>query len=481
MGFCVFWYPTIFLNHSDEVKPHRFSTEQVISDFGDPLVLSIKIDEKKSLSKYSPKELVSIKSSITIKFYTQRQDGTTSSIFSEFKLNYKNHSLDGMVAYEYDKPSDYPSQHSIDFDRFISSICYSYVKTLFSDHYHDNKIKAYIPIPNQPFHIESIKEKNNEVLKYYIKQYEKIFGDYINLTSLLMRNYKSALNKYSELFFKYDENYYSYISLVDNGWRDFKQWCYAQENQKKFEVLKKNIFKWSLTINLQKGRINRNISSYIKRLETIQIKLQQVENCILSCTETNEANILIFKKISMAKDLINRIAKSDRHRCHKTVLLSLNSVLSEIEIELGIFHPSSFIYHIFPLRYFYKELHYILLNIYKHTNDTRNSIIEECDEALSEYVYCRTLLEYHYDSDKKTNDDINDRITSFNIRNAIYYFETTKHTLPSYQPIINILEEQKRKEELIKKIATWLTVFGIIITVISIGVTVWCTYNNINN
>lgn len=480
MGICVFWYPTILLNHSDKVKPHRFSTEQVINDFGDPLVLSIKIDKKKSLSKDLRKELVSIKSPITINLYTQRQDGTTSSIFLEFKLNYKNHSLDGMVAYEYDKPSDYPSQYSIDFDCFIASCCYSHVKSLFSDHYRDSNIKAYIPTPNKPFRIESIKEKNNEVLKHYIHQYEELFGVYFNFISLRLRNYNSALIKYSELFTQYDENNYSYINLVDDGWRGFKQWCYAQENQKKFEVLKKNILKWSLTLNPQKGRINRNISSYIKRLETIQKKIQQVENCILSCTETNEAEDIIYKT-SMAVNSIHRIANSDRHRRHKTELLSLNSVLSEIELKLGIFHPSSFIYHIFPLRYFYKELHYILLNIYKPTNDTRNSIVEMCNEALSEYVYCKTLLEYHYDSNKKTTDDINDRITSFNIRNAIYYFETTKHTLPSYQPIINNLEEQKRKEELIKKIATWLTIFGIIISVISIGVTVWCTYTNINN
>ena len=105
-----------------------------------------------------------------------------------------------------------------------------------------------------------------------------------------------------------------------------------------------------------------------------------------------------------------------------------------------------------------------------------------CEGALTEYVYCKTLLESKYnsqvthnrfDSTNKTENEILEldkwRKKACNIRNAIRYIETVKYRCANAQTNgVNMI--LKKADKLSYKASVW-TIIGIILSVVGVALT----------
>lgn len=488
MGICVFWIPTIW-HSSSSVRLRRIKVEQGISDFGKQTFLQVEIEHNEASVEEVIKDSDFIKRAINVQLSWKDDDEQDVSI--KFKLQYKNHSHDGMVVYGYDKPTNYPTtENGPDFDTFLKGICYHHVKSLFHDHEvhsdRDKGLQAYIPEQEQSFDVNSIKENDNKVLLYFIKQYEETFSNYAERLSGELRKYDGIIAKFNVQLSKQDENggIPGYRNLVDYGLSDFRQWCNDSNHSKEVEEMKKNVLKWSLKIYPHKKNVSHYLYTYNERLDRIEKKYKEVAESLLRGSSTSlqerEGFFDLSKRIIAAFELLDKKNKIIPHVFYRHELEPIDSILSEIEIDLKIFKPATFQYYITPLFFFYRRLQKHYHNISVLTKETRDSIGQTCEGASTEYVYCKTLLESRYNWAFKPNNfsdnAIECRMTALNIRNSIRYIETAKYRCSNAQT--DSTHSILYKADKLSKRAKLIAILGIIITFFGLGATIWDIVKN---
>jgi len=116
------------------------------------------------------------------------------------------------------------------------------------------------------------------------------------------------------------------------------------------------------------------------------------------------------------------------------------------------------------------------------TENARRKIGMLCEGALTEYVYCKTLLESKYNSQvthnkidlaNKTESEVIEfnkwRKKACNIRNAIRYIETVKYRCTNaHANGINMI--LKKADNLNHKASVW-TIIGIIMSIVGLALT----------
>ena len=409
MGLCVFWMPTIW--HSPiHTRLRRFDIEQNISDFGVSTILQVSIERKSENESVeeAQKDTELIKRPITIRLSWKVENGEDDcktimkEATSEFVLKYKTHSQNGMVVYEYDIPANYPISINPDFNTFLKGICYHHVKSLFHDHEvhydRDKGLIAYIPEPEQSFVANSIHDNDNDALRYFIKQYEDTFSNYARRLSEQIRIYKRIVVKING-----QHNQQNTINVVPGytdlstyGRTDFRQWYNDPNHLIEVKKMEKDVLKWSLKTNPHKKRISHYLYTYTNRLDIINEKYEELINNLplppfMDPEETIDCGIRMC-------ELFNSFEKIKKtHRLlYRYELDHFNRVLSELEIDLGIYTPHSLFYHISHRCYYFRKLPKLEYDIFRITKETREAIGEACEGATTEYVYCKSLLESRY-------------------------------------------------------------------------------------
>ena len=469
MGICVFWYPVIYHSPLNE-RFRRFEIEQCVSDFGYPeAYLKISIAHSETSIEETQKKRDLITRPITVECYKKESNGKKTPVFTTFTLEYKNHSRNGMVVYEYDEPKDYPKdEQARPFEEFLTGVCYHHVKSLFHNHEvqsdRDSGLMAYLP--EGKFDINSIREVNNGALSYYIKQYERIFLQYAEKISKRLQDHDGIDRKFKNQIGLQNDNggFPGYEGLVKYGLCDFRRWFSGHEHQDEVETLKKDILKWSLLLNPHKNKISRNLSSYEKRIINILNNINnRIENSdekyyyldLLNRTQTITQTVTKF--VGIRKELPN-------YKLYRYELEPINTILNEIEIELGIYKRQYFCQ---LYLYVYWQLDKLILNKHCLTKDHREKINKFCEGASTEYVYCKTLLESRYNwrikKDNYTEAEYDDRRTALNIRNSIRYIETAKYRHSTSQT--NDTHSILKKAERVSRFAFFVSILGVIITI----------------
>lgn len=450
MGICVFWYPVKNeIPFNDRFR--CFETEQLISDFGSlETYLKISITHWETSIEEARLDGNLIERTIIVECYKKESNGEKSPIFTTFTLEHKSHSRNGMVVYEYEEPKNYP-QGGVAFEKFLTGVCYHHVKSLFHNHEvqsdRDNGLVAYLAEGN--FDINSITYVNNDVIRYYIKQYESIFLKYAEIISKRLQVYDAIELKI---------NKYKYLVLY--GWKDFWRWFSDPKHQDEVETLKKDILKWSLFLNPH-NKISRNLNSYVKRIKQINKSIiKQIEN-------GGKRNLDLLNKIQFVTEFVRGKIEHPYYKFYRYELEPINTVLNEIEIELGIY---KYQYNCEIPFYVYRQLRKLILDMNELSRNTNFVLFKLCESASVEYSYCKTLLESPFNwSIKKDNyakSEYNDRRSALNIRNSIRYIETVKEGITHNQinNIFSILE----KADNVSQTSTKISYLGLAITSLSL-------------
>ncbi len=484
MGICVFWYPCKNIIPFNE-RLCRFETVQCVSDFCSPAVylrISIAHSETSILEAHKKSDL--IKRPITVECYKKELNGKKIPVFTTFILVYKNHSRDGMVVYEYNEPEDYPKEEATrPFEEFLKEVCYHHVKSLFHNHEvytdRDSSLKAYIP--KDPFDIYEINRNNNEVLYYYIKQYECIFLQYAEMISKRLQKYDNIVNKLNKRIGHQDDNggFPGYEGLVKYGLGDFRRWFSNPEHQDEVEALKKDILKWSLFLDPQKDRISRDLSSYERRIKIVMKRL----NNNAERETVNIEDLFMKTKILIGTyyKCVERKKVQPKYNFYRCDLESLNTVLSEMEIDLGIYrHQYRYKQHF----YVYWHLKKLILDLNKLSRNTNLVLNKICEGASVEYSYCKTLLdsEYNWESryrDNYTNQEYDNRRAILNIRNSIRYIETVRSGL--FHSQINNIHSILDKADNVSQTTTKISYLGLAITSLSLIISLIFAHRDYSN
>ncbi len=481
MGRCVFWYPVIYHSPLNE-RFRRFETEQCVSDFGSATAfLKISILKKKNEAsiKDAQKDCKLIERPITIECYKKESDGTQTPIFTSFKLTYKNHSRNGMVVYEYDEPKDYPKEKATrPFEEFFKEVCYHHVKSLFHNHEvqsdRDSGLKAYIA--QGDFDINSIKDNNNEALCYYLKQYESVFSEYAEMISGRLEKHDAINLKFKDRLGLRDDSggMQSYVDLVQYGWKEFKQWYNDPQKKDEVKTLKKDILKYSLLLHPHKNKISYELKSYGERLKIILDRNGKKENVKPEVKELEKSKIDAINEYYQRQ--VKRLKDQPNLRFYRYELEPLNTLLNNTEIDLGIYKPVfNPLYYCMPRVYAHRCLKNLIRNNAKLTKETRKEICKLCEGASTEYVYCKTLLESRYNwkikKDNYNEEELDDRRTALNIRNAIRYIETAKYRCSNSQTDSThlILNNADR----VSKVAMGIAWISLIASLISLILAIW--------
>lgn len=474
MNKCVFWYPTIYHSLINDRFRH-FERESVISDFGSPAIIKVKINCKYHsannddvLEARQDSDL--IESPIIIGVYKKNEDETLEKIFSDIILEYCIHSNNGMVVYQYTKPDDYPSQNAPEFNRFLSTVCYHNAKTLFHEHEvqrdRDSGLIAYIPSEMDSFNQDCIKQDNNKVLLYFLKQYGEFLSGYAEQASSRIRKFEDVAMKFQERVSVQDDNggVFGYNDLLDFGIFEFIRWHKDPTHKKEVWQCKRDVLNWDFKVNPHKSRTSRRWNSYYKRIKRIKGVLKQNPTDIGMDNEEMKLYEKKFEKTFKSFEKKSNTGWLEYHNPSRQELFPLNAKLAEIEIGLNIYKKR--------VSYFllYRKLRKIRLDTSKLTADSRNSVSQLCEGASTEYVYCKTLLESKYNTKvkpyngDKTADE--ERRLACNIRNSMRYIETAKYRCANAQ--IGTTHSILMKAERLNRNAKIWTVLATILTIISI-------------
>lgn len=472
MALCVFWYPTIYHSLINE-RIRRFVAETSISDFGSPAILRVSLEypyeknENVNLEIEQARENQElITYSIDIKVYKISKNGGEENIFSEFSLKHKNHSRNGLVVYEYEKPTDYPSQDAPEFTRFLTTVCYHYAKTLFHDHEvqsdRDSGLFAYIP-NDSSFDYRCIKSNNNDVLLYYLRQYDELLAKYAEEVSTLIRDYDDVISKFEARVGQQDKNggIYGYNDLVDFGLLEFVRWCNNPNHKADLDRCIKDVLNWDIIIHPRKSFVRKRRKAYFNRMRKI---LQTFNETRIN---TGKVDMVLYEKYQI---VVKRFTKLIREELLGTIitkqeLYPVSRLLAEIEIELGIYKRG--VSRLFVFRKLRKaQLEKSLL-----TERNRKKVSQLCEGASTEYVYCKTLLESKYNKCVKLNTE-NDNGTLYdegrrmacNIKNSMRYIGTAQYRYFNAQLIST--HSLLKKADRLSNIAVYLTVIGTIMTII---------------
>ena len=474
MALCVFWYPTIYHSLINE-RLRRFVAETSISDFGSSAILRVVLtypyDKKENvnLEIERAREVQDlITNSIDVRVYKMCENGREEDIFSGFSLKYKHHSRNGMVVYEYEKPTDYPSQNAPEFTRFLTTVCYHYAKTLFHDHEvqsdRDSGLFAYIP-NDTSFDYRCIQSDNNEVLLYYLHQYDELLDKYAEEVSTLIRDYDDIISKFEVRVGQQDTNggVYGYNDLVDFGLLEFIRWCNNPSHKADLDRCIKDVLNWNIIIHPRKSCIRRRRKAYFNKMAKILQAFKEMEK------NTGKVDMLLYKKYQIIVDRFTRLIKDELYRMtiNKQELYPISKLLAEIEIELGIYKK-----HVSRL-FVFRKLRKAQLEKSLLTENNRKKVSQLCEGASTEYVYCKTLLESRYNKCVRLN-CVNDnsilyddgRRMACNIKNSMRYIGTAQYRYFNAQ--LSSTHSLLKKAGYLSNIAVYLTVFGTIMTIIGV-------------
>lgn len=485
--YCVFWFPSIYHTLINE-RLQRFEVEKNISDFGpDAAKLSVSIDyphNNKTLKadiEKARKDESLIKRCLHFEVFKTAKEGKKEQIFKSFDLSYVDHSNNGMVVYSYEKPQDYPSEEGIPlFKKALTTIFYHCAKLLFHNHEvqtdRDSGLVAYIPDLNKFNPQKSIHDPNNEAIKFFFEQYENIFIDYAEKASGYIAKRDAVLAKFEgKMYLSEDDfNLSGYKSLIQYGHRDFNRWY--QDKSKLSEVNKcwKEILSWHLILNPSHRKRKRKRDYYIDRHNEIAKVLKPR----LTTGPTNETikEYRIVERYKAVGEKLREWGEVSWQNLTKKDLFPIDYMLKicEIGLEINVMSKRQGL--------LFRKLKKCYLDLPILTEQARRKIGMLCEGALTEYVYCKTLLESKYnsqvthnrfDSTNKTENEILEldkwRKKACNIRNAIRYIETVKYRCANAQTNgVNMI--LKKADKLSYKASVW-TIIGIILSVVGVALT----------
>lgn len=504
---CVFWFPSIYHNSINE-RLQRFEIEKPITDFNSVAKLKVSIDyshEGKNIEediKKARKDTKLIEKTLRFEVYKINDNGDKENIFSSFELKYVDHSNNGMVVYSYQEPDDYPKgENKPPFEKALKTIFYHCAKSLFHNHEvqtdRDSGLEAYIAEsdfdPKQ-----DIKKPDNKAIKYFLSQYEIIFMNYAERASRLIGERDAVLAKFEGKITLPDNGFYSgYLTLTRHGWSDFSWWYEHTSDKQDVIRCQKDVQSWRLIINPPYKRRKRRLQHYFDRYEKIVsvlgeivknnptdeniIEYRIVEKCNaigekLKAWEEEEEKEWEEewekeeKREGKKESFWNRLTKKDTYPIHKMLRIC------EIGLSLCRF-PKFKVVLFHRLKKYYLDLPIL-------TEETRRRISMLCEGALTEYVYCKTLLESKYNTQvthtklsrsdsepNRRNEDVDIwRKKACNIRNSIRYIETVKYRCINAQS--NSVNMTLRKSDLLSRNGKIWTFIGIVLAVLGIVLTI---------
>ena len=475
-NYCVFWFPSVY--HTSINKRHqRFEVEKSISDFGSDVVkLTVSINysyDEKSLEdalKKARQDKSIIKNNLHFEVY-KTNNGKKEAIFTNFDLIYKDHSNNGMVVYYYQKPSNYPKADNIPpFERALQTIFYHCAKLLFHDHEvqmdRDSGLVAYIAGP--AFDPKNIRKPDNNAIKFFFSQYETIFMDYAETVSERIRRRDAIVTKFEgeTLISDNMSGFSGYKALTQFGRREFISWYNDKNNSSEVLRCKKDMLSSWLVISPHYTMRKRSRDYYLDRIIRIGniVKSRLKKNAKDEIIKENR----IVEKLKEITDIFKEWGDTPWRKITKNQIFSVTNIIRICEIELGLINIKR--------GRLYRKLMKCHLDLPLLTEETRKQISKLCEGALTEYVYCKTLLESKYNthvthSKKETIEDELDRWRkkACNIRNAIRYIETVKYRcLNAQSNSINLT--LKKADRLSQNAKVW-TAIGIALSVIGLALT----------
>ena len=488
--YCVFWFPSIYHTPINE-RFRRFEVETPITDFGsDVATLKVSIDyphNNNTLTKdieTARQDKKLIEQNLLFEVY-RGHEGENNRLFDVFELEHVAHSNNGMVVYSYTEPDNYPKgDDKPSFERTLSTIFYHCAKSLFHNHEvqtdRDSGLVAYIPDLSRFDPQKSIRENDNEAIKFFLEQFETIFLDYAERASGFIRNRDALLAKFEgKISLSKDDNYLSgYKALTQYGWRDFRKWYDNPINKSDVIRCKKDILSWQLIIKPSYKKIKRRREHYINRHNKIAEELK----LILSENSTDDTIKDFVEKYNAVGETLRKWGNISWREVGRKDVFLVNKMLRICEIGLDI--NNSFL----GRRVLYRKLKKYYLDLSVLTEQTRRKIGMLCEGALTEYVYCKTLLESKYNTQvthKKLEPNSEDseldkwRKKACNIRNAIRYIETVKYRCSNAQTH-GVHTTLKKADALSQNAKIWtfvgvfLSFIGLTLTAIGVVLTLNC-------
>ena len=489
--YCVFWFPSIYHTPINE-RFRRFEVETPITDFGsDVATLKVSIDyphNKNTLTKdmeVARKDQTLIEKKLCFEVFKRGEAGN-NRLFKIFELKHVNHSNNGMVVYSYEEPNDYPKgDGKPTFEKALTTIFYHCAKSLFHNHEvqtdRDSGLVAYIPDLTKFNPQNSIHEKDNEAIKFFLEQFETIFLDYAERASGFIRNRDALLAKFEgKISLSKDDNYLSgYKALTQYGWKDFRKWYEDPIHKPDVVRCKKDILSWQLIVKPAYKKRKKKREHYINRHN----KIAEALIPILKENSTDDAIKDLVLKYNTVGETLKEWGDVSWRKMRRKDIFPVNKMLQICEIGLGI--NNSFL----TRRRLYKKLKNYYLDLSVLTEQTRRKIGMLCEGALTEYVYCKTLLESKYNtyvSHKKPEPNEQEdlehdkwRKKACNIRNAIRYIETVRYRCSNAQTH-GVHTTLKKADKLSQNAKIWtfvgifLSFVGLALTAIGVVLTVNC-------
>lgn len=459
--YIVYWYPTIF--HREKQRQEEFSDDFVDISDSSSLPLSIKkeedgkdllytllfkdiakevslrfefVDDRKngfSIYKY---DRVALRESLrkTLKEALQKAIKKTIEEGTEIKKAYIETALD--------KYNDTVIDAYID-EIFIS--CYHNAKDIYHKHEiqdsSDGRLEAYFKnsetgeyLYDQP----DIITPNHEVISFFIEQYERLFDTYAHTVS---RQYSEITPKLAEYFKLTSSRKIEDKRQAKKYLLELQRFARASSllkkllNHKEYESENK---KGSIPTDAPMGNLTDILEDYSRQVNEVEDELneeqKQFEEIIAG--ENNE-----YRKI----------------RCLK-------------KIKKEIWKHEDFVINFFV--------------------DYLKSLLGTCGNALTEYNYCKSLLESKYNTEYKHDLTISDaevkilgesrgvsdellakdhhRKIAFNIRNSVRYIEEIRNKCTIWENemtrnLVNSVDKMQRTTELSNRLSKFLAVLSAIL------------------
>ena len=480
--YCVFWFPSIYHTPINK-RFKRFEAEKTITDFGSEVVklkvsISYEYNKKKIVEEIQRAQTDEnlIKSSLKFEVYKINKEGRKESIFENFQLEYKNHSNNGMVVYSYSEPHDYPKGEGIpSFEEALKTIFYHCAKSLFHNHEvqmeRDSGLEAFVP--DSEFKPDNILKKNNKAIKSFFEQYETILIDYAERASVYIGQRDSIVTKFEgKLSLANDSTIPSgYRSLTLFGRSFFRQWYEDPIHRLEVSRCKKDVLSWQMIIYPRYKKWKRRREHYINRHNDIAKVLIPILEANPLDENVKEYRIAeIYKAVG---DFLKEKGDVSWKQLTRKDLYPINFMLEVCKIGLGINHSK------LGRCKLYRKLQEQYTNLPLLTEDVRKRIGMLCEGAITEYVYCKTLLESKYNTfvnhekfekeDTSTTELDKWRKIACNIRNSIRYIETVKYRCLNSQSN-SVFMALKKADKLSQNAKIW-TVIGIFLSIVGVALT----------
>lgn len=258
-----------------------------------------------------------------------------------------------------------------------------------------------------------------------------------------------------------------YKALTLYGRKAFRSWY--NDPKYKSEVLrcKKDMLSSWLVIRPHYKELKRSREYYLDRFN-------KIGDIVKARLETNpkDENIRengIVERLNEISKVFEEWSTTPWKQITQKQTFSVAYMLKLCEIELGMIDIKR--------RCLYRKLIKCHLDLPLLTEDARRKIGRLCEGALTEYVYCKTLLESKYNTyvthikQEKITDELDKwRKKACNIRNAMRYIETVKYRCSNAQT--NSINLTLKKADKLSQNATVWTTVGIILSVIGLTLTV---------